>query len=306
MSRIDVAVTCYNYARFLRQCVESVLSQSHRDCRVIIFDDASTDETPVVSAALAAEDERVRVLRHPVNLGHVATYNEAIQLADGDYFLLLSADDFLLPGAIERAVAVLDRQSDIGLVIGRSLLREPLESAAGNVRPHFPDATVLNPAAFIWGLVRENWVATATAITRTAVQKKLGGYLAALPHSGDMEMWLRFALRSHVAYVDVPQAVYRQHETNMSRAYSGFDDFMQRNAAILAHLGAIGTLPRQGKLLECRIRLRLLRLSFLRAALALTRGQFGRACSLLAGMKVLACGPASRSVIDTDPSHRGG
>jgi glycosyltransferase involved in cell wall biosynthesis len=305
MSRIDVAVTCYNYARFLRQCVESVLSQSHRDFGVIIFDDASTDETPVVSAALAAKDKRVRVLRHPVNLGHIATYNEAIQLADGDYFLLLSADDFLLPGAIERAVGVLDRQNDIGLVIGRSLRHEPPKSAAGKP-PDSPGATVLDPATFIWGLVLENWVATATAITRTSVQKNLGGYLAALPHSGDMEMWLRFALRSRVAYLDAPQAVYRQHETNMSRAYSGFDDFMQRNTAIQVHLGAIGALPGRGKSLECRIRLRLLRLSFLRAALALTRGQFGRACSLLSGMKVLAGGAASRSVIDTDPSHRGG
>jgi glycosyltransferase involved in cell wall biosynthesis len=303
MSRIEIAVTCYNYARFLRPCVESVLSQSHRDCRVIIYDDASTDETSAVSAALAAKDERVRVLRHPVNLGHIATYNEAICLAEGDYFLLLSADDLLLPGAIERAVGVLDRHSDIGLVIGRSLRHEPRESAAGKASPQFPDATVLDPAAFIWSLVLENWVATATTITRTTVQKKLGGYLAALPHSGDMEMWLRFALHSRVAYLDVPQAVYRQHESNMSRAYSGFDDFMQRNAAILAHLGTIRTLPHRGKSLECRIRLRLLRLSFLRAALALTRGQFGRACSLLSGMKPLACGARARSVIETDSSH---
>jgi len=302
MSRVEIAVTCYNYARFLRPCVESVLSQSHRDCRVIIYDDASNDETPAVAAALAAEDERVRVLRHPINLGHIATYNEAIRLAEGDYFLLLSADDLLLPGAIERAVGALDRHPDIGLVIGRSLRHEPRESAAGKAPPP-SDATVLDPAAFIWGLVLENWVATATAIARTTVQKKLGGYLAALPHSGDMEMWLRFALHSRVAYLGVPQAVYRQHESNMSRAYSGFDDFTQRNAAILAHLGAIRALPHRGKSLECRIRLRLLRLSFLRAALSLTRGQFGRACSLLSGMKLLACGARARSVIGTDSSH---
>ena len=245
----------------------------------------------------------MRVLRHPVNLGHIATYNEAIRLAESDYFLLLSADDLLLPGAIERAVGVLDRHPDIGLVIGRSLRREPWESAAGKAPPPPSDATVLDPAAFIWGLVLENWVATATAISRTSVQKKLGGYLAALPHSGDMEMWLRFALHSRVAYLDVPQAVYRQHESNMSRAYSGFDDFMQRNAAILAHLGAIRTLPHRGKSLECRICLRLLRLSFLRAALALTRGQVGRACSLLSGMKPLACGARARSVIETGSSH---
>ena len=306
MSRIDVAVTCCNYARFLRQCVESVLTQSHRDCRILIIDDASTDETPAIAAALAAGDERVRVLRHPVNLGHIATYNEAIGLAEGDYFLLLSADDFLLPGAIERAVAVLDRHSDIGLVIGNCLRHEPQAGAVDMPRLRSPaqsaTAAMLDPAIFIWGLVRDNWVATATAITRTTVQKKLGGYLPTLPHSGDLEMWLRFALCSRVAYLDVPQAVYRLHEDNMSHGYSGFDDFTQRNTAILMHLGAIRALPHRGKSLERRIRLRLLILGVLRAGLAVTRGQFGQARSLLAGAMPLLAGP-SHDVIDNDPGH---
>ena len=303
MSRIEVAVTCYNYARFLRQCVESVLTQSHRDCRVLIIDDASTDETPVIAAALAAEDDRVTVLRHPVNLGHIATYNEAIRLAQGDYFLLLSADDFLLPGALERAAATLDSRSDIGLVVGRSLRDEPQRGAADGMGAQSGAATILEPAAFIWGLVLDNWIATATAITRTAVQKKLGGYLAALPHSGDLEMWLRFALRSRIAYLDVPQAVYRRHDSNMSHKYSGLDDFTQRNAAILMHLGAIRAMPHCGRSLERRIRLRLLTLCVLRAGLTLTRGQPGQARSLLARAKSLACGRGPGSVMDADPGH---
>ena len=55
MSRVDVIVPCYNYGRFLRECVESVLSQPV-EVRVLIIDDASTDDTPEVAAALAAED----------------------------------------------------------------------------------------------------------------------------------------------------------------------------------------------------------------------------------------------------------
>ena len=245
----------------------------------------------------------MRVLRHPVNLGHIATYNEAIRLAEAEYFLLLSADDFLLPGAIERALAVLDRRSDIGLVIGRSLRHEPQEGEVDLVPRQSPDAAILDPAAFIWGLVRDNWVATATAITRTTVQKKLGGYLAALPHSGDLEIWLRFALRSRVAYLDVPQAIYRLHENNMSRGYSGLEDFTQRNAAILMHLGAIRALPRHGKSLERRIRLRLLTLCILRAGLSVIRGQLGQARFLLAHALALACGTGSGNIIDPDASH---
>ena len=77
MSRVDVIVPCYNYGRFLRECVESVLGQPV-DVRVLIIDDASTDDTPEVAAALAAEDARVEFRRHAVNRGHIATYNEGL------------------------------------------------------------------------------------------------------------------------------------------------------------------------------------------------------------------------------------
>jgi glycosyltransferase involved in cell wall biosynthesis len=282
MSRVDVAITCYNYARFLRPCVESVLSQSHRDCRVLILDDASTDETPALGAALAGEDDRVHFLRHPENLGHVATYNDAIRRAEGDYFLVMSADDLLLPGALARAVATLDRQPEIGLVIGawtRDVSGKPDGSPAPSRSPG-----LLDPATFIWDLVLDNRVATATAIARTTVQKQLGGYLPALPHSGDMEMWLRFALNSRVVYVDALQAVYRLHETSMSHNYSGLDDFEQRVVAITMHLRKIRSIPGYGPALARRIRRRLMRLSISWAGVAVRKGQFGRALSVLANV----------------------
>ncbi len=280
MSRVDVAITCYNYARFLRPCVESILSQSHRDCRALIIDDASTDETPALGATLAGEDDRVRFVRHPANLGHVGTYNEGIRLAEGDYLLVMSADDLLLPGALERAVAELDRQPEVGLVIG-AWTRDVSGKPDGSPVPS-RSAGPLDPAIFIWDLVLENRVATATAIARTTVQKQLGGYLPALHHSGDMEMWLRFALRSRVVYVDALQAVYRQQEGSMSQGYGGFDDFEQRTAAITMHLREIRSIPGYGPALARRIRRRLMRLSVSWAGVAVQKGQFGRALSLLA------------------------
>ena len=59
MSRVDVIVPCYRYAHFLRECVESILSQPLTDVRVLIIDDASPDHTPEVAAELATRDKRV-------------------------------------------------------------------------------------------------------------------------------------------------------------------------------------------------------------------------------------------------------
>ncbi|MFB2604086.1 glycosyltransferase family 2 protein, partial [Rhizobium phaseoli] len=103
MQRVDVVIPCYNYAHFLEECVESVLAQAGVDVRVLILDDCSPDNTPEVGMALASRDSRVIYRRHPANKGHIATYNEGIEWAGGDLFLLLSADDYLLAGALGRA-----------------------------------------------------------------------------------------------------------------------------------------------------------------------------------------------------------
>src|SRR5258708_7132537 len=99
MAKVDVVVPCYNYGRFLRSCVGSVLEQSVRDLRVLIIDDASTDDSLSVARKLASDDPRVSVIAHSRNQGHISTYNEGIAWASAGYFLLLSADDLLVVGA---------------------------------------------------------------------------------------------------------------------------------------------------------------------------------------------------------------
>jgi glycosyltransferase involved in cell wall biosynthesis len=253
MSQIDVAVTCYNYGGFLRQCVESVLGQSHKDLRVLIIDDASTDTTPAICTELAAQDSRLAISRHAVNHGHIKTYNEAIEWAQAEYFLLLSADDYLLPGALERAIAVLDADPSVGLVLGSYVIEGPRNAIRRAVTGDDP-VIILDPGKFIDGLAVRNWVSTATAVVRTSLQKQLGGYLAELPHSGDLEMWLRFAVHSRVAYINQPQAAYRRHERNMSMQYLGRPDFEQCKIPFFMHFREIRQRLPNGTLLEISVR----------------------------------------------------
>jgi hypothetical protein len=78
-----------------------------------------------------------------------------------------------------------------------------------------------------------NIVNTPTAIGRTSVQKAIGGYRASLPHSGDMEMWLRYGAHGAVARIDAVQAIYRKHASNMSNSYWNADwsDYPHRKVA---------------------------------------------------------------------------
>ena len=280
MSRIDVVIPCYNYGRFLRQCVDSVLDQSHRNLRVVIIDDASHDDTAGICAELAARDSRVEIVRHAINAGHIATYNEAIQLASGDYMLLMSADDFILPEALARAVAILDAHPDIGLVCGSWVLYHSDEPPPYPIYDiSFVGRGPVNSAAFMESLAIGNFVSTPTAIVRTSVQKQLGGYRKDLPHAHDYEMWIRFALYSKVACISAPQAAYRRHASNISLRYGVAADFFQcRYAFRLHHREIYG----RSAILGLRVRQRFASRSYKAAKFYLRQHHFGRFSQFLA------------------------
>ena len=118
--RVSVIVPVYNPGRSINRCIRSILGQSlPPDAYEAIFvDDGSTDETPARLDALAAEDPRVRVI-HQENSGWPGKpRNVGVAAARGDYVFFLDQDDTLGPEALERMVAMADRNgSDI--VIGK-------------------------------------------------------------------------------------------------------------------------------------------------------------------------------------------
>src|ERR1700754_4915016 len=120
MASVDVLVPCYQYGRYLRGCVESILSQGIQDLRVRIIDNASTDDSVGIARRLMAEDSRVDLVAHPRNLGPHASFNEGIDWAGADYFLILCVDDLLAPGALARAVAVMEQNPDVVLTYGQT------------------------------------------------------------------------------------------------------------------------------------------------------------------------------------------
>jgi glycosyltransferase involved in cell wall biosynthesis len=234
MATVDVIVPCYNYARFLRECVGSVLNQSLRTVRVLIIDDASSDDTPAVAGQLVREDPRVSFIRHKENRGHIATYNEGIAWASADYMLVLSADDFLFPGALARAAALMDAHPEVGFTYGHYSELYPGDPHPTLAKDHCQYLwRILDGLEFFSMNGARNDVGTATAVVRTSLQKRLGGYRPELVHAGDMEMWLRFALHGSVGFIDGKQAVYRRHEKNMSQGINGrLFDLQQRKDAL--------------------------------------------------------------------------
>jgi glycosyltransferase involved in cell wall biosynthesis len=239
---VDVIVPCYNYGRFLHTCINSVLDQQGCQVRVLIIDDCSTDDSLVIARAIAATDARIRVIAHAENRGHIGTYNEGIDWLAAEYMLLLSSDDMLAPMALARAVTLMESNPKVTFVYGTSIqFTDEATVAAEYTSPQvsrldLATGSIQQGSAFIRQLCAKpiNPVETATAVVRTAMQKRVGGYRPELPHAGDMEMWLRLAAHGDVGFIPTPQAFTRIHTKNMrhsAKAERMRGDYEQRHWA---------------------------------------------------------------------------
>jgi glycosyltransferase involved in cell wall biosynthesis len=232
MSSVCVVIPCYKYGHFLEDAVTSVLDdQEGVDVRVLIIDDASPDDSADMARKIAARDARVEVVVHAANKGNIATFNEGLlEWADGDYCVLMSADDRLTPGALRRARDLLDAHPGVGFVYGHPLWimdGAPLPAARTRVR-----GWSVWPGQ--WWLERrfrdaENPITSPEVVVRTSVQRRVGGYDARLPHAADMELWMRLAANADVGFLrGVDQAYYRLHQQNMRKAYDALMDLRER------------------------------------------------------------------------------
>jgi glycosyltransferase involved in cell wall biosynthesis len=236
--RVSVVIPCYNYGRYLPDAVRSATDlQPGVDVDVCIVDDASTDGSGEVAGRLAA-DPRVSVIQHEINRGHIQTYNDGLDAVDGDYVVLLSADDLLTPGSLARATALLEHHESVGFVYGivRSFGDRPAPTARVRVRSW----GIWTGDAWLGQICRRGGttVVNPEVVMRKDVLRKAGGYDPELPHTADMYLWLRAAQIAGVGRVNgADQAFYRVHDANMHlNRFAGVITDLRARAATIDRL----------------------------------------------------------------------
>lgn len=245
---VTVVIPCYNYGRYLDVAARAVLEQRDVDPRVIIVDDASTDDSLEVARRIAARDRRVNVIAHAQNTGHIATYNDGLAAVTTEFVALISADDIVAPGALGRATRLMLSEPTVGMVYGRPL---EFDDAAGPMPASAESARIRRTSCTVWR--GREWITVACwrgrsfilspeVVMRTAAMRDVGPYNPALPHSGDLEYWLRTAARWDVARVNGPvQAMYRVHASNMHlTAFAGMAEDLRHRALAFRGLAAPG------------------------------------------------------------------
>jgi hypothetical protein len=260
--RVTVHVPAYNYGRFLGEALDSLLAQTCTEWEAVVIDDASTDDTADVVARY--HDSRFRFVRHDVNRGHIATFNEGIALARGEYFVILSADDRYHATFLERALACFDEHPDVHLVYTDTEMIDEHGCVVGrgntSIDPQEDWVRDLSvPLMFGW------FISGCAGMARTTMLRELGGYEPTLSHTADVYLWRRLAFRGRVGHVTGWLLQHREHDGALHRATTWLDLMTTEEPAQITRLLDDPALP--AAVAACRRRIQ--------AALAVSRG---RAC----------------------------
>ena len=210
MPRISVCIPTFNYGRYLRDAVESVLAQTRGDLELVVVDNCSTDDTPQIVQEFMARDRRVRYVRNDVNVGPQRNLSRCIEVAEGEIVNVLCADDVLEPTAIEKLARPLEERPDLALAgCARQYVGEDLRPL---FRMGFSRGSEMVPGveAVRRCLASGNLIGEPSAVLfrKSAAAR---GFDASYRQLVDAEMWFHLLRSGGYAFVAEPLCKVRKH-----------------------------------------------------------------------------------------------
>lgn len=214
---VSVMISTHNRVDYLREAVGSVLAQTFTDFELIVCDDASSDETPLLCRELEQQDGRVRTLRHEQNVGMVENWNSGLQASRGYYFCKLDDDNRYLETFLEKTVKALQETPDAAFAFtdewfidaeGKRDSAVTEKSSKHYGRTGLPGGRCPDTALLA---AQQSSGINSSLFVRQALAT-VGGFRSLGETIGDLDVFLNLASNGYVAcYVPERLAEYRLH-----------------------------------------------------------------------------------------------
>ena len=204
--KVSVVIPCYNDKDYIKEAVQSILNQTFQDFEIIIVDDGSHEATKKVLAKIKSEKLQVITQR---NQGLSAARNNGIKASSAPYILILDGDDTVDALFLEKAVAILEQNQDLGAVSSYCNLFIKNHQV---VQKHFPKGGDITNFLFDNNSV-------SFALIRKKCWEEIGGYDEQMKNGfEDWEFWISMTKRGWGIFV-IPEYLfnYRQKKKSMSK-----------------------------------------------------------------------------------------
>jgi len=207
---VTVLLAVHDGAAYLRTALASVLGQTFSELELVVVDDASTDGTHEILAAI--DDPRLRVLRSDVQLGLAGSLNRGLDVARGAYVARLDADDVALPRRLELQLARI-RSSPTVPIVGTAALELDREGRVGRVHS-MPAGPVLTRWA---ALFSSPFLHPTVLVEREALDRNGLRYDTSFEESEDFDLWSRLLEHADGDNLSDPLVLYRVHAEQASQ-----------------------------------------------------------------------------------------
>jgi glycosyltransferase involved in cell wall biosynthesis len=203
VKNVSVIIPTFNYGRYLRDAVDSVLAQTRPALEILVIDDGSSDDTADVAASYG---DRIRFIRQQ-HAGVCAARNNGIANARGEYVAFLDSDDVWLPSKIEQQLARFEADPKLGLVHCGAERFDQTGTLAVNL-----DGREGWIAPQLLSLDAEVIAAGSAIMVPKRIAEEIGGFDTGLAQAEDWDFAYRIAVHHRVGFVREVLVRYRQHE----------------------------------------------------------------------------------------------
>lgn len=230
---VSVLMSCYNAERWLRESVDSVLSQTFRNLELILVDDGSTDDTRAIIQSYCERDSRIVPL-FKSNSGLADSLNAGIAIARGAWIARLDADDLCEPERLYAQVNFIQKNGDVVLLgtgyvevdeFGRKLLDHRFPSSHRILVRHLERMQCFFPHS--------------SALIRVDTLRAVGGYSTLMRKAQDWHLWLKLSRSGRVSCLPVSLVKFRKHAQQVSKENSGRSQLCYGLAATVCHFLAM-------------------------------------------------------------------
>ena len=204
--RASVVITCYNYGKYLRDCVRSVARQTFREFELIIVNDGSTDDSLAVARACVQELPalRISIVDQPNSGQPALARNAGIRQAKGTFILPIDADDQIAPDYLSEAFKVFDANPAVDLVYSDSLFDDG-KSRVRKIPGRFEPKALSAANQLVY-----------CCVYRRAIWEKIGGYRDNVRGYEDWDFWLAASLAgARAAYVPCVGLLYNDKNSGV-------------------------------------------------------------------------------------------
>jgi glycosyltransferase involved in cell wall biosynthesis len=259
---VTIIALCHNHAPYLREALDSILTQDYAPLEVWLVDNGSTDGSPAILQAYAQAQPGWHLLLLPANIGNCRAFNLAFFQSRGEFVVDFATDDVLLPQRLRQQVALFQSlPPDYGMVysncelIGEDgallgLYHRP--AAAGALHPRPSSGWVFAE------VLRRYFISTPTMLMRRATLLALSGYDEALSYE-DFDFWVRASRDWRFQYQEAVTTRKRKHPRSMSaQVTTAHDPYLTSTLAVCRKALARCRTPAEARALASRLRYELL------------------------------------------------